>query len=346
MSPNIIKYSSSTHGNSSIPQVNSVAEILVNNVKKGIQNESYIKFSNNDIFFNQNTTQSRSPNSHELKKDLKRPLAENKDSKFDQPNNEKEPRLSGRSNITRSSASLKKDAQNLSKLDKQPKKQKKVKTDKPASSSEPSIETVQLDTNGLFTGRSNDYCDACEQTGRFICCDACPRVFHFLCAEPPLDEKKAMELDHWFCRECDSARNKYSTKSESSDSSIMEPLIEKLINSNPRTFSIPLEIKSEFSGIKSGVAGEYGEQKKRSYKNTGNLERDFKQLVDENGELVFCYRCEKTALHGNVIKCDFCDLYWHWDCLTPPPSSLPLPSQKWICPNHGDESKVQYFVYS
>ena len=58
----------------------------------------------------------------------------------------------------------------------------------------------------------------------------------------------------------------------------------------------------------------------------------------------FCFRCDKTARKGTLIRCDFCPLYWHLDCLDPPLTSAPLPMRKWKCPNHADHSLVRLRV--
>ncbi|PVV01122.1 hypothetical protein BB560_004471 [Smittium megazygosporum] len=189
-------------------------------------------------------------------------------------------------------------------------------------------------TEGLYKGRSNDYCDSCNQTGKFICCDACPRVFHFLCADPPIDEKKAKELDHWFCAKCLYSRTRRHPDPEISNS-IMGPLFEKLEGCNPKAFSVPHQIKTEFSGIKLGNNGEYElSNRGKVIKGYANLDRDYSILVDNAGKLIFCFRCDKTALHGSMIKCDYCSLSWHLDCLFPYNTIPPVAGQKWMCPNH------------
>ncbi|OLY81868.1 hypothetical protein AYI68_g4022 [Smittium mucronatum] len=343
VSSEIPKYPGSPERNSPVPQFNSVSEILVNNVKKDILSGAYIKYSKNNIFLDKNNVlQSKSVDSSLINEEKHRSnQILNKGTHKDLSDGQRKLRLSSRNNVPKPIGPLKKqDSKFLKTQEKILKKPKKIKSEKSGSETGICSDEPHSCSNDLFTGKNNDYCDACEQTGRFICCDACPKVFHFLCAEPPLDEKKAMELDHWFCRECSSTRAKSDSEFVLRDSSILEPLLEKLANSNPRTFSIPSEIRSEFSGIKSLSTGEYSESRKKTHKSSGNIERDFRQLVDENGELILCYRCDKTALHGIIIKCDFCELHWHWDCLTPPPSSLPISSQKWMCPNHGDELKT------
>lgn len=38
-----------------------------------------------------------------------------------------------------------------------------------------------------------------------------------------------------------------------------------------------------------------------------------------------------------IVSCDYCNLHWHLDCLSPPLASMPSASRKWMCPNHSDQ---------
>ncbi|PVZ96856.1 hypothetical protein BB558_007216 [Smittium angustum] len=211
--------------------------------------------------------------------------------------------------------------------------------------SNPETELDEFNSIQLYKGKSNDACEACKQGGRFVCCDGCPRVFHFLCTEPPLDELKAGEMEHWFCRECLHKKNHVDSPFVFKEKkSVLDPLVAKLETRNPKPFSVPTKIQSEFKGVKTGNFNEYkfydDDEKKKGILHSKNIGRNFKALVDEKGDLITCFRCEKTALHGNIIRCDYCNLAWHWDCLFPPLTSLPLPNLKWKCPNHGDDPEI------
>ncbi|KAJ2546130.1 hypothetical protein GGH95_006923, partial [Coemansia sp. RSA 1836] len=59
---------------------------------------------------------------------------------------------------------------------------------------------------------------------------------------------------------------------------------------------------------------------------------------DDHNTPIMCYRCGLSALHGPVVRCDYCPLSWHWDCLDPPLSSAPPPHRRWMCPNHADHA--------
>lgn len=57
-------------------------------------------------------------------------------------------------------------------------------------------------------------------------------------------------------------------------------------------------------------------------------------MKDKNGRFIRCYHCRKIALKKLMIACDYCSLYWHLDCLTPPMAGPPNSSRRWRCPNH------------
>ncbi|OMH83637.1 hypothetical protein AX774_g2855 [Zancudomyces culisetae] len=183
----------------------------------------------------------------------------------------------------------------------------------------------------LYKGKSNDACTSCKQSGRFICCDACPKVFHFLCAEPPLDEERAKSLDYWFCKECQYKRLGVKPVDVGESESLLKPLLVSLDGKNPKTFTVPEEIRRSIEVLKDSYCDEYPEDEEGV-----NIIRNPDALVDRYGRFIFCYACKKSALHGKIISCDYCDLSWHWDCLKPMLSLMPPPDLRWKCPNHGD----------
>jgi hypothetical protein len=42
----------------------------------------------------------------------------------------------------------------------------------------------------------------------------------------------------------------------------------------------------------------------------------------------------------SMLTCDFCPLSWHLDCLSPPLTSMPPMTRKWMCPNHAQNTVV------
>ncbi|KAJ1734772.1 hypothetical protein LPJ72_002198 [Coemansia sp. Benny D160-2] len=185
----------------------------------------------------------------------------------------------------------------------------------------------------------HDTCDACDQPGQFVCCDLCPRVFHFFCADPPMSREAIGKIDHWFCREC-AHRISRKRKSRAHVKNIFYPLISSIEFKNPRVFAVPDEIRRQFDGVERDIDGTFiNVREDRAQRvNAGPANRDFTRLVDDHNETILCYRCGLSALHGLIVRCDYCPLNWHWDCLDPPLCSAPPPHKRWMCPNHADHA--------
>ncbi|KAJ1818438.1 hypothetical protein LPJ60_004327 [Coemansia sp. RSA 2675] len=191
--------------------------------------------------------------------------------------------------------------------------------------------------NGATNDAANDTCDTCGQPGQFICCELCPRVFHFLCVEPPMSHEEVSKVDHWYCRACQHLVTR-KRKSRAHAKSIFYPLLSALEFQNARTFSVPEEIRRQFDGIEADIDGSFinTREDRPQRVNLGATNRDFTRLVDDHNTPIMCYRCGLSALHGPVVRCDYCPLNWHWDCLDPPLSSAPPSRKRWMCPNHAD----------
>ncbi|CAO3642448.1 unnamed protein product [Mucor hiemalis] len=205
-------------------------------------------------------------------------------------------------------------------------------TSKAASKSNAkSINTAAIDM------KNHDLCDSCGGVGQFLCCDACPNAFHFTCVEPPMDTSDVANLkDKWFCTECEAKKNKLK-KTKSNPRGLFHKLIEDINAQNPKAFRLPNDIVQFFKGVSSDKLGRYidtTQVKQVRYKN-GQVERpDYHQLKDKSGKYRTCYYCRMSALKKPMIACDYCTLYWHLNCLTPPLASAPNPAKKWRCPNH------------
>ncbi|KAJ2753912.1 hypothetical protein IWQ56_006559, partial [Coemansia nantahalensis] len=147
------------------------------------------------------------------------------------------------------------------------------------------------------------------------------------------------QIDEWFCRECAHQRSR-KRKSRAHAKSIFYSLISKMEYSNPRTFAVPDEIRRLFDGVEADVDGTYvnvrEDRARRSH--GGPASREFDRLLDDRGDSLLCYRCGLSALHGLLVRCDYCPLSWHWDCLEPPLSSAPPSHRRWMCPNHADHA--------
>lgn len=78
-------------------------------------------------------------------------------------------------------------------------------------------------------------------------------------------------------------------------------------------------------------------------------ERDPVRLRDPKTGPVACYKCggssipmrslasDPEASWRPIVSCDYCNLHWHLDCLSPPLASMPTSMRKWMCPNHSDQ---------
>ncbi|KAJ1905885.1 hypothetical protein LPJ81_001675 [Coemansia sp. IMI 209127] len=198
---------------------------------------------------------------------------------------------------------------------------------------------VSHDKPGAKEQLEHDTCDACDQPGQFVCCDLCPRVFHFYCANPPMSREAVSKIDHWFCREC-AHRASGKRKSRAHVKNVFYPLISDIEFKNPRVFAVPDEIRRQFDGVERDIDGAFinVREDRPQRVNGGQANRDFTRLVDDHNETIMCYRCGLSALHGLMVRCDYCPLNWHWDCLDPPLCSAPPPHKRWMCPNHADHA--------
>jgi hypothetical protein len=76
---------------------------------------------------------------------------------------------------------------------------------------------------------------------------------------------------------------------------------------------------------------------------TYNRENNF--LKDSLTWQKYCFICRKSSRnHIPSIHCDYCPLTYHLDCLTPPMTSLPSTTDKWMCPNHIEPILDRYLL--
>ncbi|CAH1756245.1 1732_t:CDS:10 [Entrophospora sp. SA101] len=155
--------------------------------------------------------------------------------------------------------------------------------------------------------------------------DSNSRAFHFTCLVPPLDIDNTPQ-GNWYCRVCHAEENP-----PSGPQGLFQELIEKARSSNPKSFSLPENLRNTFEGVGTGQYGEYnGELKEYDY-------CEFRK--DEYGQWKKCYICERGPCQIQpMISCDYCSLSWHFDCLDPPMVIRPPISKKWMCPAHADHT--------
>ncbi|KAL7753763.1 hypothetical protein RI367_000694 [Sorochytrium milnesiophthora] len=177
---------------------------------------------------------------------------------------------------------------------------------------------------------------------RLICCEGCPRAFHLQCLNPPRDVDQAPD-SAWYCNACTAKTQPELARSVPPEAPTMFPLFLQLLRTNPRCFELPEDIRGAFQDVTTSQHGEYVDAKfvrPVKYRNGYMLPeyaRDYQRTRLADGSVVLCYRCCSRATRtAQIISCDFCPLYWHWDCLDPPMIHPPSAAVKWMCPIHVD----------
>ncbi|KAJ8917325.1 hypothetical protein NQ315_002347, partial [Exocentrus adspersus] len=202
-------------------------------------------------------------------------------------------------------------------------------------------------------GHNHDSCDACGEGGELICCDKCPSSFHLGCHDPPLEEQDIPQGD-WLCHSCIYAKNQTEAassvpqlRSKRSNStpagasgtkpvkkaklSAIDMLIEAANSMNPRQFELPRSMS--FPCIFPGT-----DKVEIPYSKIGrkNVKVNKDHVKGSSGIIPLpakkCSECRKSCRIAPLISCDFCDLFYHLDCLDPPLTSPP--SGRWMCPKH------------
>ncbi|KAI9248496.1 hypothetical protein BDA99DRAFT_228168 [Phascolomyces articulosus] len=191
--------------------------------------------------------------------------------------------------------------------------------------------------------KNNDFCSSCGFVGRFLCCDACPKAFHFTCVDPPMDDSDVEHLEgEWYCRECEHKRQSQNYVPTPPPfppvTALFHRMLQDLDSRNPTAYRPPIEMINYFEGVSMDKVGQYVDSstiKPVRHKSGPQADiYDEHRLKDPDGNIIICFRCRKSALHGRMITCDYCPLSWHMDCIDPPMVSMPNPARKWMCPTH------------
>lgn len=130
---------------------------------------------------------------------------------------------------------------------------------------------------------------------------------------------------------------------------LFTPLLESLLSLNPRLFSLPVDIYGSFESLVAHpLTGDFintdetelldasvpylwaqkvnPSLKRKQPPGTTDLTNGSNGVTDTSISGQFCYKCSKTThthSHSPLLKCDFCPLLWHTDCLSPPLSTHP-----------------------
>ncbi|XP_023015211.1 PHD finger protein 12-like isoform X2 [Leptinotarsa decemlineata] len=197
-------------------------------------------------------------------------------------------------------------------------------------------------------GHNHDSCDACGEGGDLICCDKCPSSFHLGCHDPPL-EAQDIPSGEWLCHSCIHATNKEtsvlklpnkrSNNTPAASSKIakkpkispMEILIEAATAMNPKQFELPrnMSFPCLFPGTDK-VEIPYSKVGRKNNKVSKDHQKGPSGIIPLPSKK--CSECRKSCRVAPLISCDFCELFYHLDCLDPPLTNPP--SGRWMCPQH------------
>lgn len=185
--------------------------------------------------------------------------------------------------------------------------------------------------------------------GELLCCDTCPNVFHFECVAEGFDHLDHEPDEQWRCNTCRSKRKKNPPTS-----GLFGPLLDSIEGINPRAFQLPNALRDQYEHVVTHpITGAYIDTRKVE------ISKAFQQVLrsskvkpltakEKNAKKIesfpTCFHCCKTdtvfnplfnshsmppptpipqSLRSELIKCDYCSMHWHLDCLDPPLSCLP-----------------------
>lgn len=202
----------------------------------------------------------------------------------------------------------------------------------------------QLSVTDFAFQDNDEFCASCSGEGKLLCCDGCTNSFHHACLEPPLNPDEEVDGE-WFCPRCIARR----TKEAPSPAGLLGMVIRHVDDIIPKAYTLPLDIRDYFEGVRTGDEGEYDELgPPRTQNNVGRMNRagfieepNYKETRDSKGNLIRCFQCNLTSNGRDIIPCDFCPARWHLDCIDPPLAVPPRrradkPGGSWRCPLHAD----------
>eukprot|EP00041_Stephanoeca_diplocostata_P019599 m.425268 g.425268 ORF g.425268 m.425268 type:complete len:500 (-) comp21345_c0_seq3:803-2302(-) len=164
---------------------------------------------------------------------------------------------------------------------------------------------------------NDDYCGNCGLGGVLICCERCSFAFHFLCCTPPLNPDALPEED-WLCCQCSPREAGPAAFRSGKAAPALLKIAERFRRRNPTPFSPPKELVAPH---KQRIVDE----KLRKNAPSG-----------EGKESTACFTCGQLVQAQHRMKCAFCPLVFHIDCLDQPRAQLGGPS--WMCPNHPEHA--------
>lgn len=144
-----------------------------------------------------------------------------------------------------------------------------------------------------------------------------------------MDPDNIPEAD-WYCRNCAPPLQQQQEHAVQISDRIWKRLLNQARKANARAFSIHCSFQSQIYFNSDAEQHSSGSAKKLigGSDTTGSLVKS-----DEEKALhALCHECTKHFPENQLLKCSYCNLHWHMDCLNPPMSSKNFTT--WKCPLH------------
>ncbi|MFH4973978.1 hypothetical protein AB6A40_000687 [Gnathostoma spinigerum] len=198
---------------------------------------------------------------------------------------------------------------------------------------------------GKWKSANSQYCNACKEGGELLCCDRCPASFHLMCHEPPID-RSSIPAGKWICRRCTVAIGKHEPILNRTKKSLRAEAGGALLNEVDRNKAAMLRVIQRAENVESpltvlaeaalAVNAEQFTLPVAMTKDKLELPHDEikapRAPLPPGSRCHVCGRGIEDNILAMLIRCDFCALCYHIDCLSPP-LAVP-PKDKWMCPAH------------
>lgn len=221
---------------------------------------------------------------------------------------------------------------------------------------------------------NQDLCFACRGPGYFICCETCPKSFHLTCTFPTLKKVPSGTWQCVGCRvardEVGSDADLEEAKACASrpiDSykSMWDCIRSAAVCRDTVAFSLPKRMKPKKDlDIPEGLFADEPELERlrkrdeskkpfngarRGSVSSVRLDIQPPVLGKRFSEIGQCHYCGQRSVIPDLlpqradpivprplIRCDYCPLLWHLDCLDPPLAVAPSGERRWTCPAHAN----------
>jgi hypothetical protein len=192
---------------------------------------------------------------------------------------------------------------------------------------------------------NDDHCSTCRgTTGDLICCDDCPKSFHGYCCDPPIDPDNVPE-GSWICKTCSLSKKPVAAPTVGRHPwkrGLWSALFEKLNSQAVKLFKLPPAIANSFSSTaRNPATGDYIDLNEYSVvpRFSGVQQQTLIENLRKEAATAICFKCSRSGGSGPgggttetfgylagmepvIIRCDYCPLWWHLDCLDPPLTHL------------------------